>query len=393
MKPIYLDYNASTPVAARVLEVMLPYFTERFGNASSQAHAYGWEAEAAVKQSREKIAALLGSKDPRSIIFTSGATESNNLALKGIVGATPSPQQIITQPTEHKCVLESCRKLEAQGHSLAIIAVDEFGQVDLSQLQASFTPQSRLVSIMAANNEIGTLQPITKISELCHDRGILFHTDGAQAVGKIPLHVENDRIDLLSFSGHKLYGPKGIGALYINPKIPIPSIKPLLDGGGHERGVRSGTLNVPGIVGLAKALEIAMDEMERETKRLRRLQQKIISALISPDRQIYLNGHPEARLANNINLSPLYLRAEDLITKLPELALSTGSACASNSQEPSYVLRAITPDQLRQQAAIRIGLGRFTTEDEVDRAIALINGAITGLRRDSLEYELATKIR
>jgi cysteine desulfurase len=370
--PIYLDYQATTPTDPRVLETMLPYFTVKFGNPHS-THAFGREAEAAVEAAREEVAALIGA-EAREIVFTSGATESNNVAVKGAArfvraharGGAPR-DRVVTFATEHKCVLESARALEREGFELAVLPVRPDGLIDLDRLDAALDERTALVSAMAVNNEIGTVQPIAAIGALARSRGILFHTDAAQAAGKLPLDVEAMNIDLLSISGHKIYGPKGIGALYVRRR-PRVRLEPLFDGGGQERGVRSGTLPAPLCVGLGEACAVSRREMEEEAGRLRGLRERFLARLRAAAPDVRLNGHPTERVAGNLNVSFPGLAAEALLGACPGLALSTGSACSAASVEPSYVLKALgLPDEIAA-GGVRIGLGRFTTASEVDYA-------------------------
>ena len=386
--PIYMDNHATTPVDSRVLEAMLPYFTEKFGNSASRNHAFGWESEAAVDQAREQIAGLLQASSPREIVFTSGATESDNLALKGVAEAyRERGHHIISCVAEHKAVLDSCKVLEQQGYSVTYLPVQSDGLVDLGRLRAAITNATILISIMAANNEIGTLQPVKEIGKLAHERGILFHTDATQAVGKIPVHVEEMGIDLLSLSAHKIYGPKGIGALYVRGVKPRVKLRPLIDGGGHERGMRSGTLNVPGIVGLGKACEIAQNEMAAETQKLVTLRERLKSKILEQLDEVYINGHPTQRLAGNMNMSFAYVEGESLLMGLKEIAVSTGSACTSASLEPSHVLQAIGVAEELAHTAIRFGLGRFNTEEEVDYTVRRVVEEVRRLRGLSPLYK------
>ena len=381
-RPIYLDYQATTPADPRVVEAMLPFFGARFGNPHSVHHVYGTEAAAAVEAARAQIAALINA-DPREIVFTSGATEANNLALKGVAwfhkarrGITP---HVITAATEHKCVLESCRRLEAEGVRVTYLPVEPDGLVDLNRLEAALEEDTVLVSIMAANNEIGVVQPVAEIGALCRSRGVAFHSDAAQAAGKLPVDVQVAQIDLMSVSGHKVYGPMGIGVLYVRRR-PRVRLEPLFDGGGQERGLRSGTLPLPLCVGLGAACAIAQEEMESEAARLADLRGRLLEGVRGRLSGVHLNGHEERRLPGNLNLSFAGLDAERLIAAMPGLAVSTGSACTSASIEPSYVLRALgLPDDLAG-ASVRFGLGRFTSEAEVDAAIEQIAAAVTRLR-------------
>jgi len=373
--PIYLDNQATTPTDPRVVDAMLPYFSQKFGNPHSSSHAFGWEAEDAVAVARQQIAHLIGA-EPREIVFTSGATESNNLAIKG-AGQFPHRRgnHIVTTRVEHKCVLECCRQLESQGLRVSYLDVDSNGLIDLAALAAAIVDDTILVSIMAVNNETGVIQPMAEIGAICRDRGIWFHSDGAQAVGKIPIDVNAQNIDLLSISGHKLYGPMGIGALYVRRR-PRVRLQPLIDGGGQERGLRSGTLPTPLCVGLGQACALSEREMGAESHRLIRLRDLLLSEIRARGCEVFVNGDMNRRISGNLNLRFPGVRAEDLLTKLHGVAISTGSACTSASVEPSYVLRAmgLAPDEAA--ASVRIGLGRFTTEDEVTRAAEMIARAV-----------------
>ena len=388
--PVYLDNNATTPVDPRVLEAMLPYFTEKFGNAASRNHSFGWEAEAAVDEAREQIARLIRSSSPKEVIFTSGATESDNLAIKGVAEFyREKGNHIITCVTEHKAVLDSCKALERQGYKVTYLPVDSFGLVDVGELRTAITDKTILISIMAANNEIGTIQPVKEIGLVAKERGIFFHCDATQAVGKIPVNVEEAGIDLLSMSAHKFYGPKGVGALYVRSKKPRVRLHPIIDGGGHERGMRSGTLNVAGIVGLGKACQIARQELPVEAARLTRLRERLKDGIFLKLDKVYVNGHPTQRLPGNLNVSFAYVEGESLLMGLKELAVSSGSACTSAALEPSYVLRALGVKEDLAHSSIRFGLGRFNTEAEVDYAVGRIVEEVTRLRGLSPLYESA----
>jgi cysteine desulfurase len=379
--PIYMDNHATTPVDPRVLEAMLPYFTEKFGNAASRNHAFGWESEAAVDHSREQIARLIHASSPREIVFTSGATESDNLAIKGVAESyRDKGNHIITCVTEHKAVLDCCKSLEKQGCQVTYLPVDRNGSVNMNRLREAITAKTILISIMAANNEIGTVEPIKEIGQFAHEKGILFHTDATQAVGKILLNVEEMGIDLLSLTAHKIYGPKGIGALYVRAAKPRVKLRPMIDGGGHERGMRSGTLNVPGIVGLGKACEIAQKEMAAEAERLTSLRERLKCKILEQLDEVYINGHPTQRLAGNMNMSFAYVEGESLLMGLKEIAVSTGSACTSASLEPSHVLRAIGVEEELAHTSIRFGLGRFNTEEEVDYTVRRVVEEVRRLR-------------
>jgi cysteine desulfurase len=386
--PIYLDNHATTPLDPRVLEAMMPYFTTRFGNAASRNHSFGWEAEEAVEQAREQIARLIGAT-AKEIIFTSGATESNNLAIKGVAEMyREKGNHIITVATEHKAVLDTCKRLEKYGYRVTYVPVGRDGLIDLDDLERALDDKTILVTIMAANNEIGVLQPIEAIGALCKERGVLFHTDAVQAVGKVPIDVNTIQASLLSLSGHKIYGPKGVGALYVRRKNPRVQLTALIDGGGHERGMRSGTLNVPGIVGLGKACEIAMQEMAEESRRLAalrdRLKEKILAALDA----VQVNGNMEHHLPGNLNMSFLYVEGESLLMGIHEIAVSSGSACTSATLEPSYVLKALGLGDDVAHSSIRFGIGRFNTEAEIDYVAAKIIDVVQKLRELSPLYEM-----
>jgi cysteine desulfurase len=387
--PIYMDNNSTTRTDPRVVEAMLPFFTEHYGNAASRNHAFGWEAEEAVDQAREQVASLIGCSS-KEIIITSGATESNNLALKGVAGMyRKKGDHIITTVTEHKAVIDPCKRLERDGFKVTFLPVDKFGQVSAERVAAAMTDKTILVSVMAANNEIGTLQPIKAIGKLCKERGVLFHTDAVQAVGKVPVNVEEMGIDLLSMTAHKLYGPKGIGALYVRRKDPRVRLDPIIDGGGHERGMRSGTLAVPLIVGLGKACELARLEMPEESQRLFRLREKLRTGIMGRLPETYLNGHPTERLPGNANISFAYVEGEAMMMGIKDVAVSSGSACTSASLEPSYVLKAPGVGDELAHSSIRFGLGRFNTEEEVDYVIEDVVKAVTHLREMSPLYEMA----
>ncbi|MDP2606756.1 MAG: IscS subfamily cysteine desulfurase [Deltaproteobacteria bacterium] len=386
--PIYMDNHATTPVDPRVLEAMLPYFTEKFGNAASRSHAFGWESEAAVDTAREQVAKIIGASSPREIVFTSGATESDNLAVKGIAEAYKEKgDHIVTCVTEHKAVLDSCKVLEKHGYRVTYLPVDPDGLIDLQRLGKAITEKTILISIMQANNEIGTIQPIEEISRMAKERGILLHTDATQAVGRIPVDVDKLGADLLSLTAHKMYGPKGIGALYVRSSNPRVKLTPIIDGGGHERGIRSGTPNVPGIVGLGKACEIAQLETAAEAERLVGLRERLKEGIFGELDDVYVNGHLKKRLPGNLNVSFAYVEGESLLMALKEIAVSTGSACTSASLEPSHVLRALgVPDELAH-TSIRFGLGRFNTEDEVDFTIKRVVEEVRRLRALSPVYK------
>lgn len=385
--PIYLDNNATTPMDPRVLDAMLPYFVDKFGNAASRNHPFGWVAEEAVDYAREQIAQLIGCNE-KEIIFTSGATESNNLAIKGVFEMYQSKgNHVITLTTEHKAVLDTCHHIEKMGAEVTFLEVEKDGLVDLAKLEAAIKPNTILISIMYGNNEIGVIQPMKKISEIARKHGVLLHTDGTQAVGKVPVNVDTDGIDLMSFTAHKMYGPKGVGALYVRRKNPRVKVTAQMDGGGHERGMRSGTLNVPGIVGLGKACELARLEMDQDAKRLSALRDKLENAL-SQLEESYVNGNKEHRLPHTTNISFKYVEGEGLMMAMKDLAVSSGSACTSASLEPSYVLKSLGLNDDLAHSSIRFGLGRFTTEEEVDYAIEVTRNAVNKLREMSPLWEM-----
>jgi len=386
--PIYMDNHATTPLDPRVLEAMMPYFTQKFGNAASRNHSFGWEAEQAVETAREQIAKLIGASS-KEIIFTSGATESNNLAIKGIAEMyRERGNHIITQVTEHKAVLDTCKRLEKSGVKVTYLPVKADGLIDLEQLKAAFTDKTILVSIMFANNEIGVIQPVEEIGKLCHERGVIFHTDAVQAVGKVPVDVQKMDIDVMSLSGHKIYGPKGIGALYVRRRNPRVLISEQINGGGHERGMRSGTLNVPGIVGLGKACEICGQEMESETKRLTELRDYLRHKFESKLDYVHVNGNMEHHLPGNLNMSFVYVEGESLLMGINDIAVSSGSACTSATLEPSYVLKALGLGDDVAHSSIRFGLGRFNTKAEVDYVADKVIDVVLHLRELSPLYEM-----
>ncbi|MGA3009486.1 MAG: IscS subfamily cysteine desulfurase [Terracidiphilus sp.] len=386
--PIYMDNHATTAVDPRVLEAMMPYFTVKFGNAASRNHSFGWEAEAAVEVAREQIARLIGAT-AKEIIFTSGATESNNLAIKGIAEMyRERGNHIITQVTEHKAVLDTCKRLEKYGFRVTYLPVKADGLVDLEDLKRAMDDKTILVSIMAANNEIGVLQPIAEIGKLCHEKNVLFHTDAVQAVGKVPVDVIADNIDVLSLSAHKIYGPKGVGALYVRRRNPRVQIAAQIDGGGHERGMRSGTLNVPGIVGLGKACEIAQQEMKSEAEYLTGLRDGLKNKLESALDYVHVNGSMEHHLPGNLNMSFVYVEGESLLMGINDVAVSSGSACTSATLEPSYVLKALGLGDDVAHSSIRFGLGRFNTQQEVDYVAAKVIDVVKHLRQLSPLYEM-----
>ncbi|HXZ79452.1 MAG TPA: IscS subfamily cysteine desulfurase [Terriglobales bacterium] len=387
--PIYMDNHATTPVDPRVLEAMLPYFTGKFGNAASRNHQFGWLAEEAVETAREQIAKLIGAS-AKEIIFTSGATESDNLAIKGVAEMyREKGNHIITAVTEHKAVLDTCKRLEKYGYRVTYLPVMKDGLIDLDDLKRAIDDKTILVTIMAANNEIGVLQPIAEIGKICRERGVLFHSDAVQAVGKIPVDVNKDNIDLMSITAHKIYGPKGVGALYVRRKNPRVQVAPIIDGGGHERGMRSGTLNVPGIVGLGKACELCMQEMAEESKRISALRDRLKEKIMSSLDEVFINGSLEHRLPNNLNISFAYVEGESLLMGINDVAVSSGSACTSATLEPSYVLKALGTGDDLAHSSIRFGLGRFNTEAEVDYVAARLVETVNRLRELSPLYEMA----
>ncbi|MFB3072664.1 MAG: IscS subfamily cysteine desulfurase [bacterium] len=385
--PIYMDSHATTPVDRRVLEAMLPYFCEDYGNAASRNHSFGWRAEEAVERAREQVARLIGAK-PREIIFTSGATESDNLALKGVAEMYQEKgDHIITQVTEHKAVLDTTKRLERKGFEVTYLPVDRDGLVDPNDVRSALRETTILISIMAANNEIGTLQPVEEIGRIAKEREVLFHSDAAQALGKIPVDVRAWGTDLVSLSAHKMYGPKGVGALYVRGRDPRVRLSPMMDGGGHERGMRSGTLDVPGIVGFGAACELAFQEMEAEAERIRALRDRLQSGILSHLEEVYLNGHPDRRLPGTCNLSFAYVEGESLVTGLNDIALSSGSACTSVGHESSHVLEALGLNTEMIDSSLRFCLGRFNTEEEVDYVIQKVREVVERLRELSPLYE------
>jgi cysteine desulfurase len=386
--PIYLDNHATTPMDPRVLDTMIPYFREHFGNAASRNHAFGWEAEEAVEKARKQIADLVGAT-AKEIIFTSGATESNNLALKGVAEMyAEKGNHIITAATEHKAVLDTCKHLEKNGYRVTYMPVQANGLIDLDMLREAITDKTILISIMYANNEIGVIQPIPEIGKLAKERGVLLHTDAVQAIGKVPVNVLKDNIDIMSLTGHKLYGPKGVGALYVRRKSPRVQVTAQMDGGGHERGMRSGTLNVPGIVGFGKACELCQQEMAEESVRLRKLRDKLMHKLQSELDETYINGTMESRLPHNLNISFAYVEGESLLMGINDVAVSSGSACTSATLEPSYVLKALGAGDDLAHSSIRFGLGRFTTEQEIDYVSNRVVDVVKKLRELSPLYEM-----
>jgi cysteine desulfurase len=385
--PIYMDNHATTRCDPRVVEAMLPFFSEIYGNAASRNHEFGWVAEQAVEEARGRIAKLIGATS-KEIVFTSGATESDNLAIKGVAEMYRGKgNHIITQQTEHKAVLDTCKRLEKHGYRVTYLQVQKGGRIDLDELKRAMDDQTILVTIMAANNEIGVLQPIREIGAICHEHGVLFHTDAVQTVGKVPFNVIEDNVDLASISAHKLYGPKGVGALYVRRKNPRVQLIAQIDGGGHERGMRSGTLNVPGIVGLGKACEIAGAEMAAESLRLAALRARLTDKIMGQLDECYINGSMEHRLPGNINISFAYVEGESLLMGMHDVAVSTGSACTSATIEPSYVLKALGVDDDLAHSSIRFGIGRFNTEAEVDYVAKRVVETVKRLRELSPVYE------
>jgi cysteine desulfurase len=386
--PIYMDYHATTPVDPRVVDAMLPYFTTHFGNSASRNHAFGWEAEEAVETARRQVADLIGA-NPKEIIFTSGATESNNLAIKGVAEMyREKGNHVITAVTEHKAVIDTCKKLEKLGGRVTYLPVQKDGRIDLDDLRAAITDKTILITIMTANNEIGVLQPIAEIGAIAKEKGILFHTDAVQAVGKIPFNVTDAKVDLVSMSGHKFYGPKGVGALYVRRRNPRVLLAEQISGGGHERGMRSGTLNVPGIVGLGAAAALANAEMAAEGERLRALRDRLNRKLHANLDELYINGSMEHRLPHNLNVSFAYVEGESLLMGINDVAVSSGSACTSASLEPSYVLKALGAGDDLAHSSIRFGLGRWSTEEEVDYVVEKLTTVVRRLREMSPLYEM-----
>jgi cysteine desulfurase len=387
--PVYMDNHATTPVDPRVLEEMMPYFTDKFGNAASRNHSFGWAGEEAVETARERIAKLIGAT-PKEIIFTSGATESDNLAIKGVAEMyREKGNHIITAVTEHKAVLDTCKRLEKYGYRVSYLPVQKDGLIDLDELKRAMDDKTILVTIMAANNEIGVVQPIAEIGKLCHEKGVIFHTDATQYVGKVPMDVIKQNLDLVSISGHKMYGPKGVGALYVRRKNPRVQLAPQIDGGGHERGMRSGTLNVPGIAGLGKACEICYQEMPQESCRMAGLRNRLRDKIMSRLDEVYINGSWEHRLPGNLNISFAYVEGESLLMGINDIAVSSGSACTSATLEPSYVLKALGTGDDLAHSSIRFGLGRFNTEAEVDYVADRVVETVQRLRELSPLYEMA----
>ncbi len=387
--PIYMDNHATTPLDPRVLEAMLPYFTEKFGNAASRNHSFGWAGEEAVENARQQVASLINAT-AKEIIFTSGATESDNLMIKGVAEMyREKGNHIITEAIEHKAVLDTCKNLEKHGFEVTYLPVHKDGRVDPEDVRKAIKPTTILISVMYANNEIGAINPIAEIGKIAKERGVIFAVDGVQAVGKIPVDVQKDNIDLLAISAHKLYGPKGVGALYVRRRNPRVQLSAIIDGGGHERGMRSGTLNVPGIVGLGKACELCQQEMAAESVRLRGLRDRLKVGLEAKLDEVFINGSLEHRLPNNLNMSFAYVEGESLLMGINDVAVSSGSACTSATLEPSYVLKALGVGEDLAHTSIRFGLGRFTTEEEVDYVIDKMVQVVTKLRELSPLYEMA----
>jgi cysteine desulfurase len=387
--PIYFDNHATTQVDPRVLQAMLPYFTEKFGNAASRNHPFGWAGEEAVENARAQVASLIGAT-PKEIIFTSGATESDNLMIKGVAEMyREKGNHIITQAIEHKAVLDTCKRLEKDGFEVTYLPVQRDGRVDPEDVRKAITPKTILITIMYANNEIGIINPIAEIGKIAKERGIFFAVDAVQAVGKIPVDVQKDNIDLLAVSAHKIYGPKGVGALYVRRRNPRVQLSAIIDGGGHERGMRSGTLNVPGIVGLGAACEIAQKEMAEESVRLHNLRDRLKAGLEAKLDEVFINGSMEHRLPNNLNMSFAYVEGESLLMGINDIAVSSGSACTSATLEPSYVLKALGVGEDLAHTSIRFGLGRFNTEEEVDYVTEKMVHVVKKLRELSPLYEMA----
>jgi cysteine desulfurase len=387
--PIYMDNHATTPIDPRVLEAMLPYFTDKFGNAASRNHSFGWSAEEAVENARQQVASLINAT-AKEIIFTSGATESDNLMIKGVAEMyREKGNHIITQAIEHKAVLDTCKNLEKHGFEVTYLPVQRDGRVDPEDVRKAIKPTTILICIMYANNEIGIVNPIQEIGKIAKEHGIIFAVDGVQAVGKIPVDVQKDNVDLLAISAHKIYGPKGVGALYVRRRNPRVQLSAIIDGGGHERGMRSGTLNVPGIVGLGKACEVCQQEMAQEGERLRGLRDRLRAGLEAKLDEVFINGSMEYRLPNNLNMSFAYVEGESLLMGINDVAVSSGSACTSATLEPSYVLKALGVGEDLAHTSIRFGLGRFTTQEEVDYVIDKMVQVVTKLRELSPLYEMA----
>jgi cysteine desulfurase len=387
--PIYFDNHATTRVDPRVVEAMLPYYTEKYGNAASRNHSFGWAAEEAVENGRAQIARMIGAT-PKEIIFTSGATESNNLALKGAAEMyREKGNHIITQATEHKAILDTCKRLEKYGYEVTYLPVQKDGRVDPDDIRRAITPKTIIISIMYANNEIGVVQPMEEIGKIAKEKGVLFHSDGVQAAGKIPVDVQKDGIDLMSLTAHKIYGPKGVGALYVRRRNPRVQLSAILDGGGHERGMRSGTLNVPGIAGFGKAAELCVNEMPEESERMRRLRGRLKDGIFSQLDEVFINGSMVHRLPHNLNVSFAYVEGESLLMGINDIAVSSGSACTSATLEPSYVLKALGVGEDLAHTSIRFGMGRFNTAEEVDYVTARLVETVRRLRELSPLYEMA----
>ena len=387
--PIYMDNHATTPMDPRVLEAMLPYFTEKFGNAASRNHSFGWAGEEAVENARQQVASLVGAT-AKEIIFTSGATESDNLMIKGVAEMyREKGNHIITQAIEHKAVLDTCKNLEKHGFEVTYLPVHKDGRVDPEDVRKAIKPTTILICVMYANNEIGVINPIQEIGKIAKEHGIIFAVDGVQAAGKVPVDVQKDNIDLLAISAHKFYGPKGVGALYVRRRNPRVQLSAIIDGGGHERGMRSGTLNVPGIVGLGKAAELCQQEMAQESERIRGLRDRLRAGLEAKLDEVFINGSMEHRLPNNLNMSFAYVEGESLLMGINDVAVSSGSACTSATLEPSYVLKALGVGEDLAHTSIRFGLGRFTTQEEVDYVIDKMVQVVTKLRELSPLYEMA----
>ncbi len=387
--PIYLDNHSTTPCDPRVVDTMLPYFTEKFGNAASRNHSFGWEVEEAVEQARTQIGQLVHA-DPKEIIFTSGATESDNLALKGVVEMYKEKgDHIITTSTEHRAVIDTAKYLEKKGINVTFLPVDKTGMVNPDDVRNAITDKTILISIMLANNEIGTIHPIAEIGKIAKEKGVIFHCDATQGVGKIPVNVEEMGIDLMSFTSHKIYGPKGVGALYVRRRKPRVRLEPMIHGGGHERGMRSGTLPVPLIVGFGKACELCEQEMATESVRMEKMRDRLQEGIMGAMDEVYLNGHPTERLPGNLNISFAYVEGEALLMGVKEIALSSGSACTSATLEPSYVLRALGVGSDLAHSSIRFGLGRFNTDEEIEYTIDRMIKAVNHLREMSPLYEMA----
>src|SRR5687767_15158170 len=386
--PIYMDYHATTPVDPRVLEAMMPFFSQVFGNAASRNHPFGWEAEEAVEKARKQVADLIGA-NAKEVIFTSGATESNNLAIKGVAEMyREKGNHIITCVTEHKAVIDACKRLEKEGYRVTYLQVQKDGRISLDELKAAITDKTILITIMTANNEIGVIQPIAEIGTIAKEKGVLFHTDAVQAVGKVPFNVNELKVDMASISAHKMYGPKGVGALYVRRRNPRVLLSAIIDGGGHERGMRSGTLNVPGIVGFGKAAELCRLEMETDTTRLRELRDYLNDRLHKGLDEIYVNGSMEHRLPHSLNVSFAYVEGESLLMGINDVAVSSGSACTSASLEPSYVLKALGAGDDLAHSSIRFGLGRWSTEEEVGYVVEKLTSVVRRLREMSPLYEM-----